>query len=242
MSARDATLVQAPGGVAILFDGGPPEAGVSRELRAAGVSDLSLVIATHQSRDHHGGLQQVVERHRVGALLQNGDGTRDPTFRQVVETARARGVRVTTPRQGQILTVGDVTVRVLGPPPRDPGPAPEDPNPRALAAVVSYRGFDLFLSGDAESDALAEYDLPPVEAMKVSHHGSADEGLPALLERLRPRVAAIEVGADNTYGHPAPSTLGALRAAGVRVYRTDRDGTVRVGLGQGGGVAVEADQ
>ena len=202
----DATLVQAPGGVAILFDGGPPEAGVSRELRAAGVRELSLVVATHQSRDHHGGLQQVVERLRVGSLLQNGDGTRDPTFRRVVDTARARGARIATPRQGQILSVGDVTIRVLGPPPRDPGPAPEDPNPRALAAVVSYRGFDLFLSGDAESDALAEYDLPPVEAMKVSHHGSADEGLPALLERLRPRVAAIEVGADNTYGHPAPST------------------------------------
>ena len=80
------------------------------------------------------------------------------------------------PRQGQTLAVGPVDIRILGPPPRDPGPAPEDPNPRALAAVVSHRGFDLFLSGDAESEALAEYDLPPVEAMKVSHHGSADPG------------------------------------------------------------------
>ena len=90
----DATLVQAPGGVAVLFDGGPPEAGVNRLLRAAGVRDLALVVATHQSRDHHGGLQQVVERHRVGTLLQNGDGTRDPTFRRVVSTARGpRGPR-----------------------------------------------------------------------------------------------------------------------------------------------------
>ena len=184
----------------------------------------------------------MVERHRVGSLLQNGDGTRDPTFRRVVDTARARGARIVTPRQGQTLAVGDVTIRVLGPPPRDPGPAPEDPNPRALAAVVSYRGFDLFLSGDAESDALAEYDLPPVEAMKVSHHGSADEGLPSVLERLRPRVAAIEVGADNTYGHPAPSTLRALRAAGARVYRTDRDGTVRLRVRRRRGADVETER
>ena len=125
---------------------------------------------------------------------------------------------------------------MLGPPPREPGPPPEDPNPRALAALVSYRGFDLFLSGDAESDALAEYDLSPVDAMKVSHHGSADPGLPAILERLRPRVAGIEVGAGNTYGHPTPSTLRALRAAGARVYRTDRHGTVRLRVGGDGGV------
>jgi competence protein ComEC len=62
--------------------------------------------------------------------------------------------------------------------------------------------------------------------MKVPHHGSSDPGLPAVLDRLRPQVAAIEVGADNTYGHPTPSTLAALRAAVPHVYRTDREGTV----------------
>jgi competence protein ComEC len=43
-------------------------------------------------------------------------------------------------------------------------------------------------------------------------------------------VAAIEVGADNSYGHPTPETLAALRAAVPRVYRTDRDGTVALAL------------
>ena len=50
----------------------------------------------------------------------------------------------------------------------------------------------------------------PVEILKVSHHGSADAGLPALLEDLRPRIAVISVGAGNTYGHPTPETLAAL--------------------------------
>jgi competence protein ComEC len=94
--------------------------------------------------------------------------------------------------------------------------------------LVSVGEFDLFLSGDAESEALAQYDLPDVEAMKVSHHGSSDPGLPQLLRRLRPQVAAIEVGEDNSYGHPTPSTLAALRAAVPHVYRTDRDGTVKL--------------
>jgi competence protein ComEC len=75
--------------------------------------------------------------------------------------------------------------------------------------------------------------LRPVEAMKVSHHGSADSGLPEVLERLRPSVAAIEVGAGNSYGHPTPATLGALHAAVPHVYRTDRDGTVTLTVRDG---------
>ena len=46
------------------------------------------------------------------------------------------------------------------------------------------------------------------------------------------RFGAIEVGRDNTYGHPTPSTLGALRSV-PRVVRTDRDGTVRLRVSDG---------
>jgi competence protein ComEC len=121
-----------------------------------------------------------------------------------------------------------LTIQVLWPTPRPPGPPPGDPNERAVAAVVSEDGFRLFLSADAESPSLLPLDLPNVNAMKVPHHGSADPGLPQLLQRLRPQVAAIEVGAHNLYGHPKPSTLGALHAQVPRVYRTDRDGTVQL--------------
>ena len=54
-----------------------------------------------------------------------------------------------------------------------------------------------------------------------------------MLERLRPQIAAIEVGTGNTYGHPAPTTLAALDAAVPHVYRTDRDGTVIVRVADG---------
>ena len=53
-----------------------------------------------------------------------------------------------------------------------------------------------------------------------------------MLERIRPEFAAIEVGRANTYGHPAPSTLSALRTVD-HVFRTDRDGTVRLRVHRG---------
>src|SRR5207249_136071 len=155
------------------------------------------------------------------------------TFRAVEAEADSRGTRRIKALAGEALHAGDLTVRVLSPKPRPPGPPPDDPNQRAVTAVVSEGGFDLFLAADAESDALASLNLPDVDAMKVSHHGSADPGLPELLRRLRPEVAAIEVGAHNPYGHPAPPTLAALRKAVPAVYRTDRDGTVRLTVNKG---------
>jgi competence protein ComEC len=96
-----------------------------------------------------------------------------------------------------------------------------------VVALVSSGGFELMLSADAESPTLATLDLPDVDAIKVPHHGSADPGLGAVLERLRPEVAVIEVG-ENSYGHPHPDTLRALERAVPHVRRTDRDGTVRL--------------
>ena len=88
--------------------------------------------------------------------------------------------------------------------------------------------------------AVSKQDLQPLldvltspDVLKVAHHGSADPGLPTLLERLKPRIAAIEVGKENTYGHPAPSTLAALKRAVPTILRTDRDGTTRLHAANG---------
>jgi competence protein ComEC len=228
----DATLIQHPDGTAVLFDGGPPEGGVTRLLRRAGVRRLAIVVATHASRDHHGGLVDVLARYPVGLLLDGGDGNPHPGLQAVREEAVRRGIRIVPAVAPMTLRAGGLTIRVLSPLPRPPGPAPEDPNPRAVVAIVSSGAFDLLLSADAESEALLPLDLPDVEAMKVPHHGSSDPGLPEVLDRLQPEIAAIEVGV-NTYGHPAPSTLAALEHAGATTYRTDRNGTVTLTVTHG---------
>ncbi len=222
----DATLIQHPDGSAVLFDGGPPEARVARLLREAGVRRLSAIVMTHASRDHQGGLAEVIDRYPVDLLVDGGDGTADRDFRAIVAEARDRGIRRVEAIAPMTLDVGAMEIRVLAPAARPPGPPPEDPNVRAVVAIVSAGGFELLLSADAESPSLAPLALPDVDAMKLPHHGSSDPGLGQLLDRLRPEVAAIEVGSENTYGHPAPSTLAALDEAGVPTFRTDENGTV----------------
>ena len=228
----DATLLQRDG-AAVLVDTGPPHGPILRRLDEAGVGRLDLLVLTHAEADHEGMALPVIAAHRPRLVLDGGAGWPTAVQRGLAQAVARAGGRVVAARAGQALRIGALRLDVLWPPAPSPGRRPDgDPNDRAVVAHVADGAFDLVLPADAESEVLAPLDLPDADALKVSHHGSADAGLPALLERLTPDVAAIEVGRENTYGHPAPSTLDALRAV-PRLFRTDRDGTVRLRVRDG---------
>jgi competence protein ComEC len=234
----DATLIQ-HGDTAVLVDAGEPRAGVVARLREAGVRRLDALVITHAQADHAGGAAAVIEALDVGVVLDGRDGVREATGTAMAAAARRRGVRLVPAVAGRRLRAGRLDLRLLWPEARPPGsPAAGDPNLRAVVAELQVGGISMLLAADAESEVLAALDLRPVDVLKVAHHGSADPGLPALLARLRPRLATISAGNHNRFDHPAPSTLRALRAAGVAVLRTDRDGTVRL-TPAGGEVRVE---
>lgn len=99
----------------------------------------------------------------------------------------------------------------------------------------------LLLTGDLEPPAQEALlrtapALPPIDVLKVAHHGSAYQD-PAFLDRVRPRLALISCGTGNPYGHPSPRTIEALRSSGAAVLRTDTDGAIAV---TGAGSALRA--
>jgi len=235
----DATLLQR-GSTAVLVDTGPPGGPILRRLAEAGVERLDLLVITHAEADHEGMALPVIAAHRPRLVLDGGAGWPTAVQRGLPAALERAGGRAVAARAGQVLRIGRLRLRILWPPPRSPGWRPDgNPNDHAVVAHVRDGPFDLLLPADAESNVTAGLELPRVEALKVAHHGSVDEGLPAMLERTAPRIAAIEVGEENTYGHPAPSTLDALRVVSQTV-RTDRDGTVRLHV-DGGRMRLERD-
>lgn len=217
----DAILLQPSAAPAVLVDGGPPGDGIAAELRSLGVERLAAVVVTHDQSDHAGGVGEVLGDLPVGRLVYARLG--------VAGLARARAAGAVPLRlaAGGELRSGALHLEALWPPAELLGAASRgaDPNQLGLVLRARWRGFSMLLSADAEAEAVP-LDPGPIDVLKVAHHGSEDAGLAALLERARPRLAVISVGAGNPYGHPTAATLATLAAHGVRTLRTDRDGTV----------------
>jgi competence protein ComEC len=227
----DAVLLQRDS-TTVLVDTGPPGGPILRRLAEAGVDRLDLLVITHAEADHEGMTLPVIAAHRPRMVLDGGAGWPTAVQQELPGAVSRTGGRALAAHAGQVLRIGALKLHVLWPPAPTAGWRPDgNPNDRAVVTHVQDGEFDLLLPADAETNVTAGLDLPRVEALKVAHHGSVDEGLPALLERTAPQIAAIEVG-RNSYGHPAPSTLGALRVV-PRLVRTDRDGTVRLHVAGG---------
>jgi competence protein ComEC len=233
----DAILVEGSRGGRLLIDGGPDPARLLIELDARippWDRRIDAVILTHPHEDHVAGLARLLDRYRIGRVFEPGMRGPGPGYAAWLSrlAAAAAPVRMGLAR-GDRLAVDDIDLRVLWPirgqvpaKPPDGGTGINNVSIVLLGAVGTYR---FLLAGDVEQGidpSLLQERLPRLDFLKVAHHGSKTATTQAFVDTVRPKVAVASAGAGNPYGHPAPSTLERLAAAGAQVFRTDLDGTV----------------
>jgi competence protein ComEC len=223
----DAILLRPRHAPAVLVDGGPPGDGLVAKLHDEGVFRLGAAIVTHDQSDHAAGIGEALGLIPISRLAY---GRLDRRF---LAAARADGARPEQVAAGTTVRSGPLRLEVVWPPPTLLAEDPPDTDPNALALVIRARWhrFTMLLTADAEAES-TPLDPGPIDVLKVAHHGSDDAGLGALLDRIRPRLAVISVGAQNPYGHPTPGTLATLAAHRVPTLRTDLDGTVEIDVGR----------
>ncbi|MDF2268608.1 ComEC/Rec2 family competence protein [Streptomyces coacervatus] len=239
----DATVLAAGDGSGVVVDAGPDPTLVDHCLRTLGITRIPLIVLTHFHADHVAGLAGVLRGRSVGAIETTGFEEPADQVEFVRKEAAARHIPLTHAVAGEQRRTGSLSWQVLWPPP-GPAPDPDGPNDASVALLVRSGGLRLLLLGDLEPPAQQALLRSPegallggVDVLKVAHHGSAYQD-PELMRRVAPRIALISCGKDNPYGHPAPSTVAALRAEGAVVLRTDRDGALAVtGAGRELGVA-----
>lgn len=228
----DATLWRSGSAVA-LVDTGPDPQPLAECLQTLGISHLDLVVLTHFDKDHVGGSAAVVGR---ASLVVHGPPG-EAADQILLDHYAASGARLLAASLGMTGDVGDTRWQALGPlPGMEPG------NDASVAIDVAGKDFPrTILLGDlgAEPQAalMRRVELPRVEIVKVSHHGSADQD-PELYRRLHAAVGLIGVGIDNTYGHPTARLLDILQQGATVAARTDTGGLLAVWHDDEGGLAL----
>ena len=236
----DAILVTGPSGGRMLVDGGPDPDRLLVALDARVPPwdrRIDLVVLTHPHEDHVAGLPLVLERYRVGRVVEPGMPGRSPGYEALQAILAAHGTTSSRLVTGDRFALDGISFDVLWPDPgRVPSEASDDGstvNDASIVLLGSFEGRRVLLVGDAEAEVEAELvsrGLPSVDLLKAGHHGSRTSTTAELVAATRPRVAAISVGARNDYGHPSRDVLARLQDAGAIVLRTDQVGTIDVAL------------
>lgn len=229
----DALLLTFPHNASMLIDGGKENQGatVVAYLRSVGITHLDGVVATHPDADHMGGLLAVLKSVPVDRVYDLGLPKSSDVYAEFLQLIAQKNISYSKSRAGDSIGIDpDTNVSVINPLPSiTPTDAPD--NDHSIVIKVSYQRISYLLTGDAESPAEAKmislYNCSAY-VLKVAHHGSSGASSAAFLKAVKPRIAVISVGANNSYGHPAPQTLARLGAANATVYRTDKQGTIVV--------------
>jgi competence protein ComEC len=232
----DATLIRTPNGRVILVDGGPSPAALLAHLASRlGLAErtIDLVVLTHPHEDHVAGLVAVVERYRVGQVVEGAVAYQGPGAERWRAILAQRQVPAHTGASGEQWQLDHDVWLDLWAVPAVPGSRADALEPAgALVVRLRHGQARLLLPGDLVAEQghrlLAQGADLRADVLLVPHHGSRS-GLDApLLTAIGPRAAVISAGARNRFGHPAPQTLALLQAQGVPVWRTDQQGTIEL--------------
>ena len=240
----------------VLIDGGGSDFTNTGErilmpyLLSQGAADLDLAVLTHLHKDHYLGISELSEQYCVRSVGLPSD------YRESFERSESASSSKKASKEAndtisfntdQIIYLDsnsdirisdDVYIEVLWPLGSHHASLDiSDPNEHNMVYMIHYADVKIMVTGDLleedEMKMLKHYrgsDKLKCDILKVAHHGSKSSSSEAFLDAADPKIAVIQVGRSNLYGHPHTQTLERLEARDIEVYRTDIDGAVGVNI------------
>lgn len=222
----DSTLITCDGH-AMLIDAGDYSKGtaIQNYLQKQKVTKLDYLILTHPDSDHIGGAPVIITKFEIDKVFVSNYEKDNKTYLKLIQALDNKRLKYTTPKVGTQYTLGTAKITILA-----PNGEYDNPNDASVALMIQNGENKFLFTGDAGEDAerdMLETDIGlSADVLKAGHHGSRTSTSGKFFEAVSPSCAVISCGEDNSYGHPHAETLNTFRMNGVKVYRTDEDGTI----------------
>jgi competence protein ComEC len=194
-------------------------------LKSKGIHQLDKLILTHPDADHMGSAKELIENFKVAEIIIGGWSEEQYRDMDFVSVARDQKMKMTVLKRGDHWVAGGAPFAVLS-----PFEQKENKNDSSIVLFAELGGLSWLLTGDmgdeGERELLGTFPQLQADILKVGHHGSKTSSSAPFLEQLQPKAALISVGKDNRYGHPHGDVIGNLEGNGIKVFRTDEDGSI----------------
>jgi competence protein ComEC len=218
----------------LVYDTGPrwtdaSDAGsriIAPYLRASGSSRISALVVSHLDIDHSGGARSLLLSTSIDWMM-----TSVFAEAEIVKTAKQKNVDVLACQSGQNWMWDNVRFEVLHPNPDNYANAKLKTNDRSCVIKVIGNGGSILLTADIETPSERALVVNNATALKadvllIPHHGSMTSSTPEFIEAVSPKLALINAGYRNRFGHPRDAVLARYEDKKIPVYRTDWHGAV----------------
>ena len=224
----DSFYVEAPNGKQMIIDGGPDKKILS-ELSAVmpyGDDSIDVLMITNPDKDHMAGFLDVMEKYKVGMVLEPGTVNDSMIYKNIEKMIAEKNIPDLVARKGMKVILDkekNVYFEVIFP---DRDVHNWTTNDGSIVGKIFYGNTSFMMTGDAtiktegvilanNSDKYLKSDV-----LKAGHHGSRTSSGEAFVSVVRPSMAMISAGVNNSYGHPHQETLDTLNKFGVKILGT----------------------
>ena len=185
---------------------------------------LDVLMLSHRDTDHTGGAAAVLAMQPQAHLWSSLEDDHP------LHALRAGWTRC---QSGQSWVWDGVLFEVLHPPAAQQAAMAELPPkrlaPNAVSCVLRIDNgqASVLLTGDIEAAQellLLQAGLSPIDLLLVPHHGSKTSSSRPFLQALKPRLALVQAGYRNRFGHPARPVTERYRAEGIGLVESTRCG------------------
>jgi competence protein ComEC len=239
----ESILVHFPDGKRMLIDGGGGTSETSWDigekllapaLWKMGIDSLDYMVLTHPHPDHIRGLNYLAANFSVGEFWEGRSYPEIKEYTELMEIIKRKKIKVRKVNSASpAIDIGRVRVEPLAPlaDTFQAGRADyHETNDESLVFRIKSGQFSVLFTGDIgneiEGRILGTPELLRCTLLKLPHHGSRHSSSMAFLKAASPKYAVVSAGYGNTFHLPSQETLDKLNSLGIRLFRTDLDGTI----------------
>lgn len=219
----DSTLIMNKGKT-MLIDAGNDENGeqIVEDIKSLGITKLDYLVVTHMHADHMGGMDKVIRNFDVGTMYMPDTLQTTKQVEEMLDAMLDTGLAYESPDIGDTFMLGDANAEIV----YIDNEETENLNNSSIVIELTFEEQKLLFTGDAEKEVEEKLNLGKINILKVGHHGSSTSSSDKFIKQIKPDIAVMQVGKDNSYNHPHSSVVKRLQKNGAIIYRTDELGTI----------------